>query len=135
MSYVISEALQMAVYGRLRADAGVAAHVGDAVFDAVPMGNIPDLYIAIGAETVRDRSDISGKGGEHDLIVTVMGRGHGFAAAKQAASAVAEALDDAPLILSRGELRGIQFVKARARVAQTGDIRRIDMTFRARVAG
>ena len=59
--------------------------------------------------------------------------GAGFAAVKAAAVAVADALDQAPLALSRGRLTGLWFQRARARRVENGAARRVDLTFRARI--
>jgi len=82
---------------------------------------------------VRDRSDKTGGGALHIFTVSVIDNGAGFARAKAAAAAVSDALVDASLTLSRGTLVSLRFDRARARRVQTGDLRRIDLTFRARV--
>ena len=133
MSYALAPALQGAIYDRLRADATLAALVGDAIYDAIPAGTLPDLYVSLGPETARDRSDASGGAAEHTLTVSVIHTGAGFLAAKQAASAISDALVGAPLALSRGRLIGIFFRSARAARASDGQSRRIDVTFRARL--
>ena len=50
MSYAMAAALQGAVYQRLQGDAALTALVGTRVYDAVPKGKLPDLYIALGPE-------------------------------------------------------------------------------------
>lgn len=135
MSYAVSAALQAAIYDHLRGDAGVAAHAGAAIFDAMPPGDVPAIYVVLGDETVRDASDQSGPGAVHDLTISVVTSQAGFAAAKSAAGAVAEALEDAPLDLARGRLIAFGFAKARALRSAKGALRRIDMTFRARTSG
>lgn len=133
MSYASASALQAAVYQYLVADAAVAALVGTAVFDAVPPGPLPPLYLSIGPEDVRDRSDKSGRGAEHDFTVSVVSDAPGFQAAKALAEAVSDALVGADLILSRGQLVDLWFLRARARRVGEADQRRIDLWFRARV--
>lgn len=49
------------------------------------------------------------------------------------AVAISDALIDAQLVLGRGRLVGLRFVKAQARRRDEGRVRRIDLTFRARV--
>lgn len=100
----------------------------------MPAGAVPATYVALGPEEVEDASDITGAGAVHRLTVSVVTTESGFAAAKQAAGAINDALDGAALTLSRGSLIGIGFQKARAVRAENGGTRRIDMTFRARVA-
>lgn len=133
MSYAIAAALQVAVYQRLLADSALGALVNGAIYDAVPAGALPPLYVSLGPEDVRDRSDKTGGGALHIFTVSVIGGAGGFAAIKEAAGAVSDALIDAPLALSRGTLVGLSFDRARARRVENGDLRRIDLTFRARV--
>ncbi len=133
MSYGMSAALQAAVYTHLQADAALEALVGDAIFDAAPAGPVLGMYVSLGPEDVRDRSDISGGGAEHDFTVSVVTDAAGFQAAKDAAAAVSDALVDAPLALARGRLVSLNFLKARARRLSSGALRQIDLRFRARV--
>lgn len=133
MSYGVASALQKAVFARLGADGALAALVGGAIFDAPPPGAPPALYVTLGLETVRDRSDATGGGALHDFEIGVVTDEAGFAAAKAAAVAVSDALVDAPLALERGRLVALNFVRARARRGAKGAGRRIDLRFRARV--
>ncbi|KNG92762.1 DUF3168 domain-containing protein [Pseudaestuariivita atlantica] len=133
MSYGVAEALQAAVYARLAGDAGVMAEVGSSVYDALPSGTAPSLYVALGPERVTDRSDKTGRGARHDFVVSVVTSSAGFQSAKAAAAAVGDALIDADLVLSRGRLVSLNFVKAAARREDGNALRRIDLTFRARV--
>jgi len=133
MSYGIAAALQQAVYQRLSGDPALAALVGGAIYDALPPGPLPPTYVALGPEDVRARGDGSGQGAWHRFIVSVVTDEAGFHGAKQAAGAVSDALIDAPLTLSRGRLVALHFGRARARREGTGALRRIDLTFRARV--
>ncbi len=130
MSYGASAALQAAIFERLSSDAALAALVGSAIYDAPPAGRLPPLWVSLGAEEVRDRSDATGPGAEHRLTISVVGEATGFAQAKEAAAAIGDALSGADLALARGRLVGIRFLAARARQSGTG--RRIDLTFRAR---
>ncbi len=134
MSYGVSAALQEAVYQHLSADAGVVAEVGANVFDALPSGTLPSLYVILGPEVVKDQSDKTGAGALHEIVVSIVTDVAGFSQAKTAAAAVSDALVDVDLALSRGTLIGMQFYKATAARVGTGDIRQINMTFRARVA-
>jgi hypothetical protein len=133
MSYGMAGALQAAVFARVSGDAVVAGLVGDAVYDAVPPGALPALYVSLGPEVVRDRSDKTGSGAEHEFSVAVVSDAAGFAAAKAVAGAVSDALVDAELTLVRGRLVGLWFLRAKAARVGTGERRRIDLTFRARV--
>ncbi len=131
MSYGGSAALQAAVYGQLIGDAELSALVGGAIFDAPPAGILPPLYVTLGPEDVRDRSDGTSGGAWHQFTVTILSDAAGFTAAKAAAAAVGDALTDAELALDRGHLAALNFHKARAR--REGKLRRIDLTFRARI--
>ena len=133
MSYGVAAALQEAVYQRLAGDAALAAVVGTDIFDRVPAGDPPATYVSLGPEEVRDRSDQTGRGAEHRFVVSIVTDAAGFQTAKTAATAVSDALIGAPLALARGRLVGLAFLRARARRAEKGHARRIDLTFLARV--
>ncbi|MEJ6398039.1 DUF3168 domain-containing protein [Yoonia sp. 208BN28-4] len=133
MSYAVSAALQAAVFQQLYTDPVVSGLVGTHVYDAIPAGSVPQLYIALGSETVRDASDKTGGGALHDLTVLVVSDAAGFTKAKEVAGAVSDALVDSDLTLTRGALVWLNFLKARAARVGTGDTRRITLTFRARV--
>ena len=133
MSYGVSSALQYAVFQHLQADTGLAALVGTDIFDAAPAGVVPTIYVSLGPEDVRDRSDKTGAGADHEFTVSVVTTAAGFQSAKDAAAAVSDALVDAPLVLTRGTLVSLNFVRARAKRVQDADVRRIDLRFRARV--
>ena len=133
MSYGVSAALQTAVYQTLVADTTLGAIVGSSIFDAIPSGTVPSLYVALGPELAKDRSDKTGAGAEHEFVVSIVTENAGFATAKEAASAVSDALVDAELTLSRGTLVALNFYRAKAVRVGTADERRIDLTFKALV--
>lgn len=134
MSYALAEPLQAAVYQLLSADAALAALVGGAIYDGLPAGPVPELYVSLGDEAVRDRSDSAGAGALHRFTVSVISEAQGFAAAKAVAAAICDALEGAAPGLSRGRLVGLWFERASARRSgSAGQIRRIDLIFRARV--
>lgn len=134
MTYAAGEAVQAALYDRLRNDAGLATLVGGAVYDRPPDGALPPLYVLIGPEEVRDASDITGGGARHDVTVTVIATAAGFAPAKAAAGEVSRALTrDPPPALARGRVVGIWFLRARSRLTGTAGARRIDLRFRLRI--
>lgn len=133
MSYGVASALQSAVYERLVADVDLATLVGPAIYDEVPPGVLPSLYVSLGPETVRDKSDQTGRGAQHEFTVTVVTDLAGFATAKQAAGLVSDALVDAPLMLDRGTLIGLNFYKATAVRSKSSEQREINLIFRARV--
>jgi len=133
MSYGVSSALQTAVFQRLQGDAALAGLIGTDVFDAAPSGTVPTTYVSLGPEDVRDASDKTAAGAVHEFTVSVVTEAAGFSGAKTVAAAVSDALVDAPLTLARGRLVPLGFLKARAKRVQDGDVRRIDLRFRARV--
>ena len=132
MTYAVSAPLQAAVYQALIADATLQGLVGSNVFDAPPPGPLPETYVALGPETVTGANDSTGYGAVHDFVVSVVTEVAGFQAAKEAAGAISDALDGASLVLSRGSLAGLWFIKAKAARERDG-LRRIDLTFRASV--
>ena len=133
MSYAIAGPLQAAVFDRLGADAALNALVAGAIFDAVPPGVAPSLYVVLGPEKVQDRSDQTGRAAEHEFTVSVITDVAGFASAKAAAGAVSDALDGADLTLTRGALVFCHFLRAQAARVGAGGERQVDLIFRARV--
>jgi len=133
MSYAVTAALQAAVFEQVSGNGAVQALVGANVFDAVPPGALPVTYVMLGEEDVRDRSDLTSGGAVHDLTISVVSDAAGFAGAKEIAVAISDALVDAPLVLARGHLISLSFLRARARRGKAPDRRRIDLRFRARV--
>jgi hypothetical protein len=131
MSYASAAALQEAVFAALTADASVAALSGGAVFDAMPPGAVPSLYVSLGPEQARQRADATADGALHDVSVLVVSSAAGFGAAKALAVAVSDALDGAALTLARGRLVALHFRRAQAK--RDGDSRRIELWFRARI--
>ena len=118
MTYALSGALQAAVYDLLQSDPGLTALIGDAVFDAVPGGSLPETYVLLGQEVAKDLSDPEGAGAEHRLTLSV----------------VSDLLHGAVPALSRGRVVDMAFLKATARRIDGASARRIDLQFRARVA-
>ncbi len=133
MSYAISGALQEAVFGALTADTGLGGLVGSAIYDAIPAGSLPALYVSLGPETVKAQDDVSGQGAEHRFTISVVTEAPGFAQAKAVAGAVCDALHEAPLTLSRGRLVSLRFQQASAAKIDNATGRKIDLIFRARV--
>ncbi len=133
MSYGMAAALQAAVFAQLQGDAVLAGLVGSDIFDAAPPGAVPPIYVSLGPEDVRQRSDQSGDGALHEFTVSIVSQAAGFRSAKDAAAAVSDALIDAPLILARGRLVYLNFLRAKASRVQVGDVRRIDLRFAARL--
>jgi hypothetical protein len=133
MSYGAAAALQAAIYQQLVADAALDTLVSGAIYDSIPPGTVTGTYVSIGPEDVRDASDQTGRGAFHEFTVSVVTDQAGFQQAKAVAAAVSDALTGATLVMARGHLVGLWFLKARARRVEKADIRRIDLTFRARI--
>jgi len=134
MSYAMAGVLQAAIFGVLANDAALGALVGGAIHDGLPAGAVPETYVSLGPEAVRDRSDKGGAGALHRVTISVVSTAQGFSTAKAAAAAVCDALEGAAPVLSRGRVVGIWFERARARrTGGAGEVRRIDLNFRARV--
>jgi len=131
MTYRAAAALQGAVYHRLSTWAGLN---GVAVVDAVPPGIGTGTFILLGPEQAHDESDVSGAGVAHQFVVSIISDAAGFMAAKAAAAEVALALDEPDLALEVGFLVNLSFVRAVAKRLNTGESRRIDLTFRARIS-
>lgn len=131
MSYGMGAALQAAVFQHLEQDPALVGLVGTAIYDAAPAGTVPGTYVVLGPEEVIDRSDSCQAGARHDFTVSVVTDSAGFQVAKTVASAVSDALVDAALVLSRGRLISLSFLKAKAERSRTGAQRTVDLRFRA----
>lgn len=131
MSYGVGAALQSAIFQRLTADTTLGSFVGTNIFDAIPPGPLPGLFVSLGPEEVSDSSDKSGHGATHIFTISVVTDAAGFQTAKDTASAVSDSLIDAELALTRGRLVSLRFLRAEAKRAS--GTRRIDLKFRARV--
>lgn len=127
MRYRGAAQLQAAIHARLSAVAGVP------VVDALPPGPAPATYVLVGAEEVRDASDLSGPGAEHRVTVSVISAAAGFLAGKDVAARLTEAMEDGLPSPEEGRIVSVRLVRAMARRAEAGALRRIDLTFRIRV--
>lgn len=130
MSYQAAAALQTAVFDALTAATSLA---GISIVDAMPPGTSPGTFVLIGPEVAVDQSDGSGPGAEHRFAVSVISDASGFMTAKTVAAAVSEALLAGGMVLASGHLVSVSFQRAVARRLDEGAVRRIDLTFRARV--
>ena len=130
MSYAAAAALQTAIFAAL---SGFPALAGVTIVDAMPPGTGNGTFILLGPEVVTDKGDQTGPGAEHVVMISVISDATGFLPAKTVAAAVSAALVDAALVLTTGSLVSLSFQRAAARRLDEGDIRRIDLTFRARV--
>jgi hypothetical protein len=130
MSYRGAAVLQAAIHARLAAAPSLA---GVAIVDALPSGPVPETYLLVGPEEVRDASDKSGQGAEHRIVLSVISEATGFLSAKELGADVCEVLDGASLSLSQGRAVSVRFLRAVARRLEAGSVRRIDLTFRIRL--
>ena len=130
LSYAAAVALQAAIYETLASDPELS---GISVLDALPSGSSSGTFILIGPEDVVDASDKSGQGAEHRIVVSVISDAAGFLAAKTVAARVSLVLVDAAITLSVGRIVSMNFIKAAAKRLDDGNLRRIDLQFRARV--
>ena len=133
MSFAMSGPLQAAVYDALVADSALGTIVGSAIYDAVPSGALPPIYVRLGSEDVTDASDCSSAGALHRFSVSVITSNPGFAQAKAAAAAVSDVLHGGDLVLTRGRLVYLRFERARAARVESAATRQIDLRFAARV--
>lgn len=133
MSYAISAALQAGVYQTLYTNPTVSGLAGINVYDALPSGPLPDLYVSLGPDVAQDASDKTGRGAWHRFTVSVVSNTPGFAKAKDLAVAVCDALIDAQPTLSRGRIVGLYFDRATATRRDADEGRQIDLRFKARV--
>lgn len=103
-------ALTKAVYGRLAADAGVRALIGDPprLFDGAPPG-AASPYLVIGEARQRR---IAGSDAlfEHELRLSAYARHEGRRDALALVNAVHDALDDAPLALDGARLVSLRMI-------------------------
>jgi len=106
MSYGASAALQQAVYQALLADPALDTLVQGAIYDALPQGTLPPLYVTLGPEDVRDATDGTGDGAWHRFTVSVVTDGAGFHAAKEAAvpAATTNAHEQDRAVISRSDI-------------------------------
>jgi hypothetical protein len=134
MTYALAADLQKAVYRVLVGDTTLHDLVGEAIYDVVPAGQVPSTYVSLGPEDVRDWSDKTGRGARHDFTISVVTDAAGFQTAKVVAGAVTDALAGTDSALDRGVLISLTFRRARAIRVEEGNMRRIDLSFRALVA-
>ena len=132
MSMLLSDVLQTAVYDRLSSDSALAAIVGTHIYDAMPAGPVPDLYVLLGEEVVKDASNFTGAGAVHDFTVSIMSTADSFLTLKEAAAAIWLALDSTSLAPARGRVVGLWFSASTAKRSSAGQ-RKIDLRFRARI--
>ena len=132
MSYATSAALQAAIFTALQSDAAVSEATGGHIYDALPSGSLPPIYVLIGAEEARDRSDQGEAAALYLMTLSVISDSAGFTAVKTAAGAICDALLAAPLPMTRGAVTGRWFDRALARGLKSGG-REVTLRFRLHV--
>lgn len=135
MSYHSAAALQQALFDTLAGDTELAVLLPGGLHDAPVPGTPQGTYGVIGVEDVIDRSDVSGPGAEHRVVIAVVSDAAGFLTAKAAAARISQVLPDTQPVLAVGRVVAIWFHQARARRVDGGTVRRIDLSFRVRVEG
>lgn len=135
MSYQNAAAVQVALFDLLSGDATLAGLVPGGIFDAPPPATPQGTYVVLGEEDVIDRSDVTGPGAEHRVLVQVVSDAAGFLTSKTAAARIGEILPGSQPSLSSGRVVAIWFHQAQARRAEGAALRRIDLRFRVRVEG
>ncbi|MEL6218099.1 MAG: DUF3168 domain-containing protein [Pseudomonadota bacterium] len=133
MTYALAWPLQQAVFQRLGADSGVAALLGDRIYDAPPQESTTEMHLTLGDDEATDWSTGTDQGCEHRLTLLIHAPARGFAEAKQAAAAVCDALLGAELTLTRGHVVCIGFLSAETARAQADRVRQIALRFRVLV--
>ena len=133
MSYAVSAALQAGIFQTLSADPDVTGIVGSDIYDALPSGTLPDLYVSLGLDEATDASDKTGRGAWHRFTVSVVSNSPGFALAKDLAVTICDALIGAQPTLSRGRIVGLYFDRATAKRRDADGGRQIDLRFKARI--
>jgi hypothetical protein len=131
VSYAASAALQKAIFGHLQAANRPSDWDEIPIVDALDQGLVPDTYISIGPETVRQASTKTSRGAEHRITIAVTSASGGFYRLKEIAGWVCEHLDGTRPNLPIGTLCALEFLRAQARRGPTGAARSIDLSFRA----
>ncbi|SCM67942.1 DUF3168 domain-containing protein [Donghicola eburneus] len=132
MSYQRAGALQTALFSHLAADSALSALIGDALYDAVPSGTLPETYVMMGEEEAKDAADPLGQDARHDFTLSIVSTAQGFLMAKTVAAAIGQALEIAPVSLTEGRVVWLRFRKAKAQ--RNSETRQIDLKYRAYLA-
>ncbi|WP_341989967.1 DUF3168 domain-containing protein [Azorhizobium sp. AG788] len=109
-----ARALRGAIHARLAADTPLQALVGNAIHD-VPPKDAAFPFVTLGEAVVSDWSTATEGGSEQALTLHVFSRQGGRAEALAIASAVQEALHEAPLALDGHRLANLRATTAEIR--------------------
>ena len=124
-------ALRAAIHAALVADAPLLALLGGARIHDVPPADAAFPFVALGEAVVADWSTATEAGTEHALTLHAFSRSGGRAEAFALADAVAQALNDAPLILSGHRLANLRVTTAEVRRESDGRTFHALVRFRA----
>ncbi len=134
MTYAMSWPLQQGLFQLICENAVCAGFFGNRIYDApLPLlgeSEPSGIYLTFGDERVDDWSTGSDAGAVHTVTMTINAPRRGFAEAKQAAAAVADAVLGGGLALTRGRVVNARFVDARTKRAENDGLRQIVMRFR-----
>jgi hypothetical protein len=133
MSFILSSALQQAVFETLKDDSALALLIGNAIYDAPPpdFGQGAGTYVSLGEETVKDGSSATSRGAIHELAIKVHSREDGFETSKAVAEQVCTTLEGTSLFMPAGNLVSLALVRAQSEKRAHPERRRITMKFRA----
>lgn len=130
MSVLFSDDVQSAIYAALIASTAPTLSA-QSVFDAAPVGALPDCYALIGEERVKNASDKTHLSYIHEIKISVLSSAAGFQKAKMMSSEIVASLADNALVLSEGSICKLQFLSARSALVRSEDQRKIILNFRA----
>jgi len=128
--------LQAALFDHLRADPALSAELGGPrIYDAPPhaqSGEAPPPYITIGDEAVTAFDTKTEQGTAHEVTFTIWSAHRGFSQVKAIQSALADALDTAPM-LPDAHIADLRFVSSTTSRERRTRLRRADCIYRALV--
>lgn len=132
MSYKFQDSLQSQIYTTLINDSEILATTNGAIFDAAPSdGDLPEVYIRIGNEYVRDRSSATHQQTEIQFEISVFSKNQGFIKAKILSSQISALMKLDNLHLEHGHLVGVWFQNAQTYRLEKGNLRQIKLWFKA----
>lgn len=123
-------ALRKAIRAYLLADAGVAATLGQKLYDEAPSGAEPP-YALFAEAQLRDWSADLSPGAEQLFTIGVTSTTRGLSEALQLAQRIADLLNEAALSLEGHRLIDLRFLSMETRRDQNGRFARVNLRFRA----
>ena len=132
MKYEYSNDLQKAVFTAIHENIEIVEVTEGAIFDHVPSTQIlPEIYVRIGDEQLRNRSTKTNSITESIFEVSVFSQKQGFLAAKKLSSKLAEQITNTHMGIESGKLVGIWFIKSQTYRLEKGNLRQIKLWFKA----